>query len=139
MGLRSKEWFYGQCYQQVRGVTRLAFLANKALELGFRKEKTGGHILQACGGVQAFLDKYPRYKKAVRGSSPTEPFRLQGKMLRSWVAFFSSKSGVHRQRFNYNWESLRTYLTRKYGGKCRGGGGGDNEFEIVLRLMAELK
>jgi len=40
--------------------------------------------------------------------------------------------------FTYNYDTLRGYLTPKYGGTRQGGGGGDNEFEIVLRLMADF-
>jgi len=33
MGLRSREWFFGRCYKEVKKIGALAYLANKALEL----------------------------------------------------------------------------------------------------------
>ena len=139
MGLRSREWFFGRCYKEVKKVGALAYLANKALDLGFGKENTQGHILQACGAAQKFFQQYPRHKTTISQDSPLHPYALQGQMLRDWLSFFISKTGPYGRRgFGYNWDSLRTYLTTQYGGRTVGGGGGDNEFEIVLRLIADF-
>jgi len=139
MALKSEKWFFRQCYQQVRRLTNLAHLANRALELGFGREQTGGHIRQACGAVQLFLEQFPQHVNTIRSSSATDPFRVQGQIRRNWLNFFRNKTGNYGQRkFGYSWDTLRGYLTRRYGGKRTGGGGGDNEFEIVLRLMAEF-
>ncbi len=141
MGLKSREWFFGECYKQVRKKTKLEALADKALQLGFKKEMTGGHILQACGATQLFLRKHPEHTPTIRHSSSKKPHRLRGQVLEDWLDFFGSKRGkttYDKKAFQYNWRSLRTYLTPKYGGRPKGGGGGNNEFEIVLRLMAEF-
>jgi hypothetical protein len=139
MGLRSREWFFNCCYKEVKKSGKLAYLANKALELGFGKENTQGHILQACGAVQKFFQEYPQHKTAISIASPVDPYEPKSQMLKDWLTFFNSKTGPYgRRRFGYNWDYLRTYLTRKYGGQTVGGGGGDNEFEIVLRLMADF-
>jgi len=139
MGLKSREWFFGRCYKEVRKIGTLAYLSNKALELGFGKENTQGHILQACGAVQIFFQQYPHHKKTISQAPPLDPFALKEQMLKDWLTFFDSKAGKYGQRkFGYNWDALRTYLTTKYGGRTTGGGGGDNEFEIVLRLLADF-
>lgn len=139
MGLRSREWFFGECYKQVRKKTKLKVLADKSLQLGFKKEMTGGHILQVCGATQLFLKKHPEHKPAIRKLPAKKPCRLGGQLLKDWLAFLKSKNGksVYGQKaFQYDWNSLRTYLTPKYGGKHKGGGGGNDKLEIVLRLMA---
>ncbi len=47
-------------------------------------------------------------------------------------------TGGDKFGFRYNYGPVRTYLTPKYGGRPKSGGGGDNEFEIVMRLVAAL-
>jgi len=139
MALKGEKWFLKKCYGHVRKRTRLAYLANRALELGFGSEQTGGHIRQACGAVQRFLGKHIKHKKSIRSSPTRKPFRLTGQILTDWLQFFRNCSGGYgQQAFGYNWDTLRGYLTPKYGGRRKGGGGGVNEFEIVMRLMAEL-
>ena len=141
MGLRSREWFFGECYREVRKKTSLSTLSDKALQLGFKKEMTGGHILQVCGATQLFFQKYQQHVATVRKSSPSRPYKLKGQILHDWLAFFQSKANkttYGQKTFQYDWNSLRTYLTPKYGGKHKGGGGGNDKLEIVLRLMAEF-
>ncbi len=141
MGLKSREWFFGECYKQVRKKTKLEALADRVLQLGFKKESTGGHILQACGAAQLFLQKHPGHIPTVRQSSPKKAYRLRGQALEDWLAFFESKRGKKsfgRKAFLYDWRSLRTYLTPKYGGRHEGGGGGNDKLEKVMRLMAEF-
>lgn len=60
-------------------------------------------------------------------------------MLKDWLNFLASKQGQSkygRKEFQYNWDSLRTYLTPKYGGVHKGGGGGNDKLDLVLRLVA---
>ena len=58
-------------------------------------------------------------------------------MLADWIAFIDEHDGTYgHRRFAYNYDTLKGYLTPKYGGTRVGGGGGDNEFEICLRLGA---
>jgi len=139
--VKGREWFFGECYKQVRNRGKLSALADKALQLGFKSQMTGGHILQACGAAQLFLQEHPEHKTAIRHSSPTQPYRLRGGVLDDWLAFIGGKMGKSTygpRQFLYNWGSLRTYLTPKYGGNHKGGGGGNDKLEIVLRLMAEF-
>ena len=141
MGLKSREWFFGECYKQVRKKGKLEQLANKSLELGFKKEMTGGHILQACGAAQMFLHTHPEYIPIIKRSPTRAPFKVTGQVLDDWLEFIGSKRDKYsygQRRFQYSWDSLRTYLTPKYGGRHRGGGGGNDKLEIVLRLMAEF-
>jgi hypothetical protein len=142
VGLKSREWFFGECYKQVRKKTKLEALADRVLELGFKKESTGGHILQACGATQLFLQKRPEHIPTIRSSSPKRAYRLRGQILDDWLEFFQSKKHgkptYGQKQFQYNWRSLNTYLTPKYGGRHRGGGGGNDKLERVMRLMAEF-
>lgn len=139
MGLKSREWFFGECYKRFKNNSPLKNLADSALELGFKREMTGGHILQACGAAQAFLAKYPHHKQAIQKAPPGTRYRLTGQILKDWLKFFASKQAqatYGRKEFQYNWSSLRTYLTPKYGGIHIGGGGGNDKLERVLRLVA---
>lgn len=142
MGLRSKEWFLGKCLDEERETTRLGYLSRRILDLGLKRTaKTAGHILQSCGATQKFLDKYPQHKHSIRAASPLDPFPLDQntKMQRDWIKFFRGQPHKYgHPRFGYSWDSLRTYLTNRYGGNHAGGGGGDSLFEMVLRLMAEF-
>ena len=138
MALRGRQWFQGECYEQVKNAGPLAKLANRAMELGpSNTDNTTGHILQAIGAVQKFFEIFPEHLKTVQKGHTQLPYALQGKILGDWLTFFSEQKGTYgRQDFGYNWDTLRNILTRKYGGRTTGGGGGDNEFEIVFRLVA---
>ena len=138
MALKSRQWFQGECNTQVNGKGPLADLANRAMELGpGNRDNTTGHILQAVGAVQKFFAEFPEHLKTVQNASTRIPFALNGTVLSDWIKFFSKQRGTYgRQNFGYNWDTLRNILTGKYGGNVTGGGGGDNEFEIVFRLVA---
>jgi len=140
MALKGRNWFFGKCLTEERNRTEFTFLSAKALGLGLLgREHTQGHISQACGATQMFFSRFSDYKRTISRQSSVEPYRLGGNALRDWVSFVSGKSGSYgNQAFNYNWDHLKSYLTRAYGGSCSGGGGGNNELEIVLRLMAEF-
>jgi hypothetical protein len=139
MGLKSRNWFFGKCLVEERKRTKLTYLSAKALDLGLTgNENTQSHIMHACGAVQEFLMKYPTHKRTIK-IAPAEAYKPGGKLLRDWLRYFSTKSdGYGRHSFCYDWDTLKSCLTKKYGGRCTGGGGGNNEFEIVLRLMAEF-
>ncbi len=140
MALRGRNWFLGKCLAEERRRTKFSFLCGKALDLGLiGTENTQGHISQACGAAQVFLNRFPNHKRSIIGESPFEPYKARGALLRDLRGFLSTKTGTNgRPDFNYSWDTLKSCLTRKYGRGCSGGGGGDNEFEIVLRLMAEF-
>src|SRR5690348_225355 len=95
MALNSRNWFLKNCYLNVRNKTALAPLADRALMLGFGKDNTSGHIMQACGAAQEFLARYPQHRKTIRDASPTRPFRLEGKILADWIAFLDGRHGTY--------------------------------------------
>lgn len=137
--MKARNWFFKQCLYEERRITKLAYLSKKALDLGLSNmHNTEGQILQACGATQKFLADFPDFKRVIKKSSPTEPFQLKNGILEAWKTYLSQNSGYTYQRFNYNFSTLITYLTPQYGGHCSGGGGGDHEFKVVLRLMAEF-
>lgn len=144
MALKGYVWFLGRCLREERNHrSLLSYLAGRALDLGLlRTDSTQGHIFQACGSTQMFLGAYPQYKSRIKQSSPIAPYHMRGRMYQDWLAFFSNKQGPYgRRKFNYNWNIQRNILTPHYTqgpGIPSGGGAGDNEFEIVLRLMTEF-
>lgn len=142
MALKSKEWFLGRCLDEERKASALGPLSRRALDLGLKRSaKTAGHILQACGATQLFLEAHPKVKREIVESSPLEPYPLhrQPALLKKWLEFFEAHSDRYgHTRYGYNWDTLETYLTQKYGGRHSGGGGGDSLFELVMRLMAQF-
>ncbi|GIW60663.1 MAG: hypothetical protein KatS3mg087_1729 [Patescibacteria group bacterium] len=139
MPIKGERWFLRKCYNEVRRCGPLAHLADKALQLGLGSENTQGHVKQAVGALQAFLQQYSQHKQVIRQASPVHPFNLtqHTTILNDWLKFFQNCQGAFGPRRQYDYDILRRYLTQKYGGTRQGGGGGDNEFEIVLRLLAE--
>ena len=140
MALKGPLWLLGKAIVEERNNTPLGHLSSRALDLGLRKtHKTRGHMFQAIDGVQNFLSDHPQHKAIVREANPLDPYKPSGQMLVDWIAFLQKHEGLYgHQRFNYNYDILRRYLTPKYGGNREGGGGGDNEFEIALRLCASF-
>jgi hypothetical protein len=140
MALKGRDWFFGKCLIEERKITKFAYLSADVLRLGLLgTEHTQGHISQACGATQMFLSRFPNHKSTISRQSSVDPYRLEGDVLRDWVSFLSGKSGSYGQkRFCYSWDHLKNCLTRQYGGRCSGGGGGDHEFKIVLRLMVKF-
>jgi hypothetical protein len=56
--------------------------------------------------------------------------------LKKWIA---KKTGTFgRQSFGYNYKTFKRNTTATLGGTRTGGGGADDEFKRVLRLMAEF-
>jgi hypothetical protein len=142
MALKYPLWFLGKCLDEERGRSPLAHLAGRALDLGLRRtDATRGHVFQAVGALQKFFEANPAMKNRARVASPVAPYKPRARELQAWVAFLHANSGgfgSSRLGFRYDYDTLKGYLTRKYGGQRRGGGGGDNEFEIVWRLLADF-
>ncbi len=142
MALKSKEWFYKQCLQEVKQFGRLGHLCWNILEKGIgQSDSTRGHVTQAIGACQTFLLKYPQHCQTIRNADPTQPFDIiaNGSIqndFRNWLAKNKGKYG--KKAFGYSYSTLKKLLTPSLGGKCRGGGGGNDEFKRVLRLMAEF-
>ncbi len=143
MALKSKEWFYKQCLREVKCFSRLCHLCWNILEKGIgQSDSTRGHVTQAIGACQEFLREHPEHRQTIRDADPTRPFDITANPpirndLRSWLG---QKQGTYgRQSFGYSYDTLKNLLTTNLGGNCRGGGGGDDEFKRVLRLMVELR
>ena len=138
MALKGPLWLLGKGLEDERSRNELCHLSARLLDLGLLKtDSTRGHVFQATGAVQQFLGRYPCHLQTISNASPIEPYKLQGEELEDWKAFFSRSDGQYgREQFGYDFDTLRSYLTPKYGGTRKGGGGGNNEFEICLRLAA---
>lgn len=142
MALKGSRRFLRECYKQVRQMTNLAPLSHRALELGLGAENTAGHLHHAFGAAQKFFDSYPQHRQTIATASPLEPYRLNElteDIQQDWVAFLEERQGDFGSGdYRYNWDKLRRVLTARCGGTRDGGGGGDNELEIALRLTASL-
>ena len=138
MALKGPLWLLGRALEEERNRSILCHLSARALDLGLRKtDSTRGHVFQAAGAVQNFLEAHPEHVATIDAASPVEPYKLAGDVLDDWKAFLAGCAGTYgRGQFGYNYDTLKGYLTRKYGGTRRGGGGGNNEFEICMRLGA---
>jgi hypothetical protein len=74
MALKSKEWFYKKCLVETRGFTRLAHLAFDILDKGIGgRDRTRGHVTQAVGATQRFLERFARFRREIQLSDPTRP------------------------------------------------------------------
>lgn len=140
MPIKGPLWLLGESLKQERSKGKMRALSAQALNLGLlKKDATRGHLFQASGAVQKFLQKYPHHVVTIKASSHTKHYKPKGQMLKDWKKFFGAKTGAYEHpRNGYNFSTLRGLLTKKYGGTRTGGGGADNEFEIALRLFAEF-
>jgi hypothetical protein len=145
MPIKGPLWLMSECLNEERKRGKITYLASRALDLGLGKvDKTRGHVFQACGALQKFFGEYPQHKNTVKSASPIDPYKPDGQMLRDWKRFLTTHVGApgdgsyERKDFHYNYKTLQGYLTTKYAGTRTGGGGGDNEFEIAFRLVAEF-
>jgi hypothetical protein len=143
MALKSKEWFYKRCLENVRDRTRFAYLCWDILDKGIgQRDSTRGHVTQAIGATQGFLTAYPQHRATISAADATRPFDIVNarEVLDDWRRWFGSRTQrtYGNRSFGYNYRTLRGYLTRNLGGTLQGGGGGNDEFKRVLRLMAEF-
>lgn len=139
MALKGPLWLLGRALVEERNRTPLGHLSARALDLGLRKtDSTRGHLFQAAGAIQRFLEAHPEHIATIQAAAALEPYKPTGQVLADWKAFLAQQhDGPYGQgKFGYNYGTLKGYLTPKYGGTRTGGGGGDNEFEICLRLGA---
>ena len=138
MALKGPLWLLGRALDEERNRSTLGHLSARALDLGLQKtDSTRGHLFQAAGAVQRFLEAHHEHVGTIGAASPLEPYKPAGQVLDDWKAFLDESAGSYGQgKFGYNYDTLKGYLTPKYGGTCTGGGGGDNEFEICMRLTA---
>jgi hypothetical protein len=142
MALKSKEWFYKQCLREVKRHDRLCHLCWDILEKGIgQTDSTRGHVTQAVGVSQEFLAAHPNLVATIQAADPTRPFDVSASTqvrnaLRTWLAGRQGTFG--RQAFGYSYDTFKNIVTPGLGGTRHGGGGGDDEFKRVLRLMAEF-
>ena len=142
MALKSKEWFYKQCLNEVKKYSPLCHLCWDILEKGMgQRDNSRGHVTQAIGACQEFLQAYSVHIPTIKSSDPTHPYNIVGNSimqanLKSWI---SSRSGAYgRSSFGYNFDTLKRILTPSLGGTCSRGGGGDDEFKRVLRIIVHF-
>lgn len=142
MALKSKEWFYKQCLYEVKNWSPLAHLAWDILEKGIgQRDQTRGHVTQAIGAAQKFLEDHPRFVHDIRDTDRTKPLNIRAypRIANGWTAWLGRRQGAYgRHAFGYNYRTLRGYLPPNLGGSRRRGGGGADELKRVLRLMAEF-
>lgn len=142
MALKSKEWFYKQCLKQVGQHTPLCHLCWDILKKGIgQSDSTRGHVTQAIGVAQEFLDAHPTLTTVIGAADKTLPFDVPNhakvqKALKTWLA--GQQGSFGRGSFGYNYDTFKNIVTPKLGGTRKGGGGGDDEFKRVLRLMVEF-
>ena len=138
MALKGPLWLLGLALVEERNRSTLGHLSARALDLGLRKtHSTRGHLFQAAGAVQGFLEAHPEHVATIKAASPLEPYKPAEQVLDDWKAFLDEHAGPYgHRRFGYDYDTLKRFLTPKYSGVRTGGGGGDNEFEICMRLSA---
>lgn len=140
MPLRSPVWFLGECLRHERRGGATTRLGARILNLGLLgQDNTRGHVNQACGGAQRLYARNPQIEIAVAATT-IWPVRIPIRLEQEIAAFVDGQTGSFgRERDHYDWDTLRGILTPRYGGHRSRGGGGDNEFELVLRMMALLR
>jgi len=142
MALKSKEWFYKQCLREVKGHRRFCHLCWDILEKGIgQSDSTRGHVTQSVGVSQEFLNSHPQLVATIRAADSSCPFDVAHSTqvrnaLRTWLAGREGRFG--RRSFGYNYDTFKNIVTPGLGGSRRGGGGADDEFKRVLRVMAEF-
>jgi len=96
--------------------------------------------VQLLGATAFFVDS-PSHISTVKAADPTKPYDIAGdkKLRKDWTTWISGKGNdFGRSSFGYNYTTLKNYLTPSLGGTRFGGGGGDDEFKRVLRLLVEF-
>lgn len=142
MGLRGKEWFFKMCMKQTKEQSPIASLCQDLLDKGVgQKDRARGHVIQAIGATQKFFDSevgrpFVELIRELDETSPCDVDAVEG-LIDAWLIWFADQSGPYgREAFGYNFDTLKTYLPERLGGRVRTGGGGFDEFKRVLRVMA---
>ncbi|SFB02502.1 hypothetical protein SAMN04515620_11325 [Collimonas sp. OK607] len=142
MALKSKEWFYKKCLAEVKEYGQFSHLCWGILQKGIgQSDGTRGHVTQAIGVCQEFLEAFPEHIATIRNADPTLPFDVAGNRrvqtdLTTWIAAQAGTFG--RAAYGYSYDTFQRNTTATLGGTRQGGGGADDEFKRVLRLMAEF-
>jgi hypothetical protein len=142
MALRSKEWFYKKCLQEIKKNGRFSHLCWDILEKGIgQTDSTRGHVTQAIGVSQEFLAAHPRFIAVIQAADPTYPFDISNnpEVRLALIEWLDNREGSYgRSAFGYSYDTFKNIATPRLGGTRQGGGGADDEFKRVLRLMAEF-
>ncbi len=142
MALKSKEWFYKKCLQEIEEHGRFSHMCWDILKKGIgQSDSTRGHVNQAIGVCQKFLGAHRKLSETIQAADPTRPFNISGNPVvrnafRTWLATRNGRFG--RKSFGYDFNTFKNIVTVSLGGKTQGGGGANDEFKRVLRLMAEF-
>ncbi len=143
MKLKSKEWFYKLCLGEVKQHGRFCHLCWDILEKGIgQTNSTRGHVTQAIGVSQQFLAGHPNLIPTIRAADPTHPFDVSHntKVRNALTTWLAARHGpFDRASFGYSYDTFKNIVTPSLGGTRHGGGGGNDEFKRVLRLMAEFR
>ena len=96
MALKGSLWLLGRALEEERNRSILCHLSARALDLGLRKtDSTRGHVFQAAGAVQNFLEAHPEHVATIDAASPVEPYKLAGDVLDDWKAFLAGCAGTY--------------------------------------------
>lgn len=141
MSLKSKEWFYKNCLNDIKNYTPNSHLAWNLVQKGIgQSDGARGHVTQAVGVAQKFLEAHPGHIGHIKLADPTKPYNVAGDPslqhdLTTWIAGQGGSFG--RAGFGYDYDTFKKNTTAALGGTRTGGGGADDEFKKVLRLIAE--
>jgi len=142
MALKSKEWFYKQCLAEIKNHTPNCHMAWVVVEKGVgQSDGTRGHVAQAVGVSQQFLQTHPQHIDRIKSADPTKPYDVanDGGLQNDLKTWIGGQSGTYgRAAYGYDYDSFKKNTTATLGGTRTGGGGADDEFKRVLRLMAEF-
>src|ERR1700733_3553260 len=92
MALKSKEWFYKKCLDEVKSFGRFSHLSWDILEKGIgQHDGTRGHVTQAIGACQEFFNNHSQYMQIIQAADPTKPFDIASNRqihqnLKRWLA-----------------------------------------------------
>lgn len=141
MALKSKEWFDKECRSLEQGGGPLATLARETADKSIgQADGTRGHIKQAVGVSQNFLMDNPQHVQTIKNADTAKPFDVSSypAVQSDLIAWLSKKSGPYgREDFGYNYDTFKNNVTPTLGGSRTGGGGGNDEFKRVIRLVAD--
>jgi hypothetical protein len=81
MALKSKEWFYKQCLNEIKNHTPNSHMAWVVVEKGVgQSDGTRRHVTQAVGVIQQFLEAHPQHI-LIASSQPIPQNRMTWRMM----------------------------------------------------------
>lgn len=121
-------------------VTLRGFLPQEVRKIYFNEDGNNrtGHLKQGYYGAQRFLQENRQFIEPLSQSSLQNQLEPDQTLLDSWRQFLEQFGDESDSSYGYDFNILRGYLTRQYGGNRVGGGGGDYPFKIVWSILARL-